>query len=105
MKLSPLSGLIAVATLFSSCSAGLTAGTVRRDAWTVGQTVQTTSGPVEGQEASSSDGVSEYLGIPYAAPPVGECRWLPPAKFSGNTTIKATSFVSHPTLQKEEQTS
>ncbi|KAK7756464.1 hypothetical protein SLS62_001690 [Diatrype stigma] len=92
MKLSPLSELITVATLFSSCSAELAAGTARRDTWTVGQTVQTTSGPVEGQEASSSDGVSEYLGIPYAAPPVGERRWLPPANYSGDSTIKATSF-------------
>ena len=35
----------------------------------------TTSGPVKGIIV---DGVSGYLGIPYAAPPVGNLRWQPP---------------------------
>ena len=38
--------------------------------------VQTELGAVEGYEA---DGVYSYRGIPYAAPPVGELRWRPPA--------------------------
>jgi para-nitrobenzyl esterase len=37
--------------------------------------VETRQGTVEGLRAK---GVSEYLGIPYAAPPVGELRWRPP---------------------------
>lgn len=55
--------------------------------------VTTASGIVEGQIASDTDGVSEYLGIPYARPPVGRLRWAPPERFSGSSIIKATAFV------------
>lgn len=37
--------------------------------------IMTTSGPVTGINA---DGVNGYLGIHYAAPPVGDLRWKPP---------------------------
>ena len=40
-----------------------------------GTDVQTTSGPVCGIVAN---GNAEWLGIPYAAPPVGSLRWAPP---------------------------
>ena len=56
--------------------------------------VDTTSGIIKGQFASGTQGVSEYLGIPYAQPPVGERRWAPPEPFKGSSVIKATSFVS-----------
>ncbi|XXH00714.1 hypothetical protein Hte_007064 [Hypoxylon texense] len=54
--------------------------------------VNTTSGIVEGQIASGTSGVSEYLGIPYAQAPVGKLRWAPPEKFSGSSVRDATSF-------------
>jgi para-nitrobenzyl esterase len=55
-----------------------------------GTTVQTGSGPVCGITANSDD---EWLGIPYAAPPVGDLRWRspqPPAPWT--STLDATAF-------------
>ncbi|HYM76212.1 MAG TPA: carboxylesterase/lipase family protein [Candidatus Dormibacteraeota bacterium] len=55
--------------------------------------VKTHSGVVEGKVDGS---VHAFLGIPYAAPPVGDLRWKPPvpaAKWSG--VKKATDFGPH----------
>jgi para-nitrobenzyl esterase len=41
------------------------------------------------------NGVNEWLGIPYAAPPVGALRWQPPqTPTPWTTTLQATSFGS-----------
>ena len=55
--------------------------------------VKTASGVVEGKDDGA---VRAFLGIPYAAPPVGDLRWKPPvaaAKWDG--VRKATEFGSH----------
>jgi para-nitrobenzyl esterase len=55
--------------------------------------VKTHSGAVEGKDDGK---VKTFLGIPYAAPPVGDLRWKPPqpvAKWSG--VKKATEFGYH----------
>ncbi len=57
----------AIAALLMLCAIGLSA---RAD------TVITTEGPVKGNKL---DGVVQYLGIPYAQPPVDDLRYLPPA--------------------------
>ncbi len=55
--------------------------------------VKTTAGVVEGV----SDGpVHAFLGIPYAAPPVGELRWKPPLPAANWTGVRqATAFGPH----------
>jgi para-nitrobenzyl esterase len=56
------------------------------------QQVRIESGPIEGK----TDGaVKSFLGIPYAAPPVGDLRWKPPAPVAKWTSVrKATEFGS-----------
>jgi cholinesterase len=68
---------------------------VNEGAWQVGQAVNTTSGEVTGRPASyiGNEQVSEYLGIPYAAPPVGSLRWLAPQPFNAKGPIAANKFV------------
>src|SRR5207244_3524973 len=55
--------------------------------------VPTDKGPVRGIETPA---VKEYLGIPYAAPPVGDLRWRPPqphARWRG--PLDASHFGNH----------
>ncbi|WP_164919589.1 carboxylesterase/lipase family protein [Hansschlegelia zhihuaiae] len=52
--------------------------------------VTTDSGPVKG---SLVDGVAQFKGIPYAAPPVGKLRWRPPKRPEPWTQVRdATEF-------------
>ena len=64
--------------------------------FSVGQRVETTSGLVLGQPAALRSEVSEYLGIPFAKPPVGDLRFAAPQAFIGTGNINATAFVSNP---------
>src|ERR1700720_3258288 len=56
-----------------------------------GPVVVTKDGPVRGLFAN---GVNAYLGIPYAAPPVGDLRWRPPAPPAHHGLIDATQFAN-----------
>ena len=54
--------------------------------------VPTATGPVQGIVAS---GVRQFLGIPYAAPPIGKLRWMPPqAPASWTQPLAATRFAN-----------
>jgi cholinesterase len=65
----------------------------RQTNWTVGQTVQTSSGSVTGHAASNDSQVSEYLGIPFAEAPIGELRFAPPVKYTGSAPLNGSVFV------------
>ncbi len=57
--------------------------------------VKTEQGKVQGKTINNGK-VNAFLGLPYAAPPVGDLRWKapePPAKWKG--TRDATKFGAH----------
>jgi para-nitrobenzyl esterase len=71
------------------CSAALLAPTQSYAA--AGPTVATAQGKVQGFVVN---GIYEFLGIPYAAPPVGKLRWRPPVKHAAwSNTLQATSYA------------
>jgi para-nitrobenzyl esterase len=54
--------------------------------------VETTNGKIEGFEKNN---VSIFLGIPFASPPTGKQRWLPPEPVVPWRGVKETkSFVA-----------
>jgi para-nitrobenzyl esterase len=62
-------------------------------AWARHPGVPTDKGRVIGGETAKMD---EYLGIPYAAPPVGDLRWRPPQPAAHwSAPLDATHFASH----------
>jgi cholinesterase len=64
------------------------------DLFSVGQAVKTGSGVVTGRASPWHNNVSEYLGIPFAKPPIGQLRWAPPVVMndSSSKTIEATKL-------------
>lgn len=53
--------------------------------------VNTTDGPVRGFVAN---GLHTFLGIPYAAPPVGDLRWRPPVPVARHALLDAVKYGS-----------
>lgn len=65
----------------------------QRSGFAIGQTLKTTSGVVAGHAAKNRTEVSEYLGIPFAQPPIGNLRWKAPVKYVGDAPINASKYV------------
>ena len=72
--------------------------------FSVGRGVRTTSGLILGQPAPARPEVSEYLGIPFAKPPVGDLRFAAPQALFGFGNVNATAFVSVQNLLSKIQT-
>ena len=68
--------------------------------FSVGQRVHTSSGVLIGRSASEKTAVSEYLGIPFAQPPVGDLRFAAPQPYVNSGLLNTTSFVSTPFLSE-----
>ena len=85
--------LILTAVAFAALLAGATT-TGAAAAPPGGPVVATTGGLVQGTTTTAA--TDEFLGIPYAAPPVGQLRWQPPqpaARWSG--IRQATAYAPH----------
>nr|POF02479.1 cholinesterase [Quercus suber] len=63
-----------------------------RSGFTVSKPVLTTSGLVHGHPAPNAVDISEYLGIPYAQPPVGELRFSPPVHYRSFGALNGSAF-------------
>lgn len=58
------------------------------------KTVQTQNGAITGHRAPDAKNVWEYLGIPYAQPPLGDLRFAAPKKYAGQGPYIAANYVS-----------
>ena len=85
---------IALKALCALLFAGLALG-VSKTMFADPLTVKTDQGKVHGKTINDGK-VKAYLGLPYAAPPVGEMRWkapAAPAKWKGERD--ATKYAAH----------
>ena len=62
--------------------------------WSASTPVVTSSGAITGHAARNNSDVLEYLGIPYAQPPVGQLRFAPPQPYTSMQPFDASSYVS-----------
>jgi para-nitrobenzyl esterase len=63
----------------------------------IAQTVPTDAGPISGVPARA--GVTAFLGIPFAAPPVGDLRWKPPAPPAPWTSVRKADHLGASCMQ------
>lgn len=85
--------VLVIAILLSSCSESTSTSIETRAPRT--SLVETTTGPVQGQEDGT---LFTYFGIPYAAPPVGPLRWKPPQPVRPWTEALATLAPEEPAI-------
>ncbi|KAF4975989.1 hypothetical protein FZEAL_7296 [Fusarium zealandicum] len=84
--------MLLVQALTFACWAGLAAAAPSRCNTQRFITVDTSNGPITGHLADNSRCVVEYLGVPYAKPPVRELRFAPPQRLSSREPYTAAGF-------------
>eukprot|EP00040_Diaphanoeca_grandis_P042859 m.266211 g.266211 ORF g.266211 m.266211 type:complete len:571 (-) comp65927_c0_seq1:66-1778(-) len=93
MACGPLSSMCGLALVTLSMTHVTTTTSHAYDHNAIPPTVTTACGQMEGMWDPAYPGVATFLGIPFAAPPVGELRWRPPKApscWTPNTTFHAT---------------
>jgi para-nitrobenzyl esterase len=90
---SPLALLLLAVACFSQASTCAAQSEKQPD----GFLVRTTSGPLLG--VARPDGGAEFLGIPYAQPPVGELRWHEPVPVKPWSRVRAANSFGAPCAQ------
>src|SRR5262249_10187811 len=94
----PLAAGLAAAVTLASCATATGEDTVnpapaKRQVLAGNLIVTTAEGRLRGQTAGTGD---EFLGVPYAAPPVGRLRWRAPQPAAHWSGVRgATQFGSH----------
>jgi hypothetical protein len=73
------------------CAAGLSLAVPNTSSF---ENVETENGRITGHRSLEANEVWEYLGIPYAQPPLGALRFAAPQRYKGNGTYIAANFVS-----------
>jgi para-nitrobenzyl esterase len=86
-----IAAVACLAVTLTACAAASPASSGQNSSRAI--VVRTADGSVRGKIAGTT---AEYLGIPYAAPPVGALRWQPPSPAAPWRGVReATSFAPH----------
>ncbi|MFL5618948.1 MAG: carboxylesterase/lipase family protein [Gemmatimonadaceae bacterium] len=91
-------GALLVFHVISGCASGGTGASGAGSTVRPSEAIQTSAGLVRGT-AGSRPGVRAYLGIPYAAPPVGEFRWRAPVPLEGWTNVRSAERFAPSCMQ------
>ncbi|MGW7358339.1 carboxylesterase family protein [Streptomyces sp. NPDC054802] len=87
--------LVPAGVTTASASAGVATAVVPGASAAEGPTVTTRHGEVRGKAGQTAN---SYLGIPYAAPPVGSQRWRPPAAPERRHGVRDASTPGNPCM-------
>jgi len=78
---------------FCTLALGLLPYAFARSSALGGYDVVTTNGKITGHPAPNVRNTVEFLGIPYAQPPVGQLRFAPPQPPGSNGSFVAANWV------------